>query len=136
MRTSRVLLILLVLAVIIAAGYILIEPTVLDPWRPVTTVSDPAKVNEMTLAFVGAPFPDDYGLLRVPGWVDNKSSQKMRTVTLEIQLLDEKGAKTEKISYDVENIDPMTRKTFDINAGTLPSSRTATISISQVELIK
>jgi hypothetical protein len=135
MRTSRIILIILVLAVIGVGVYVLLTPEALDPFRPATTVTDSEQIDQMALAFVGTPYPDDYSLLRIPGWVDNQSKQKLRTVTLEIQLLDEKGAKKEKITYDVTDVEPNTRTTFDINAGTLPPSRTATVAITKIEAI-
>lgn len=136
MRMGRVPVLLAVVAAILIAGiYLTLRPATLDFLKPTTTINDPGQINKVALGFVGSPFPDDYGILRIPGWVDNRSNKKMRRVTLQIQLLDEKSAKKEKITYVVTDIEPATRKTFDLNAGTLPSSRSATISIQQLEVV-
>jgi len=108
----------------------------IDSFRSTKTVDDEQQISKMALAFVGAPFPDDYNVLRVPGWVDNRSKQDFKTVTIEIQLLDEKKAKKEKVTYEVADVPAGTRKTFDVNAGTLPSTREATIQIVKVEVVQ
>lgn len=136
MRTGRIVMLVLIAVLLAATAYVALNPEVLDVVRPTVTITDPDTVNKSALAFVGTPFPDDYGLLRVPGWVENQTDQKFRSATLQIQLLDEDGTKKEQITYDVENVEPGVRKTFDINAGTLPPSRTATVSITKIEMME
>ena len=136
MRTGRIVLILVGLALVGLVAYVLLTPSALDPFRSTKTINVKAQIDKLTIAFVGAPYPDDYNVLRLPGWIDNKSKQKFRSATVQIQLLDEKGAKKEKITYDVENLDPQTRTTFDINAGTLPATYKAEIQVTKVEVIQ
>ena len=118
------------------AAYFVFAPGAMDPFRSVQRVTDEDKVNEMALAFVSAPYTDDYQVMRVPGWFDNLSKSEMRAARLEIQLLDEDGAKKEKITYDLKDIPAQTRKTFDINAGTISGARDATIKVVWVEVYK
>ena len=116
------------------AAYFVFSPGAMDPFRSVQKVTDEDKVNEMALAFVSAPYTDDYQVMRVPGWFDNLSKSEMRAARLEIQLLDEDGAKKEKITYDLKDIPAGTRKTFDINAGAISGARDATIKVVWVEV--
>lgn len=124
MRLVRLGLVLL-LVVLAAAGC---KPST-------TTITDQEAIAEKAIGFVSVPFQDDYGLLRVPGYVDNLSDSEFRAVTLEITLLDEDGNKKEKITHVLENIPPKTRKTFDLNAGPIPPGRTATIAITSLEVV-
>ncbi len=135
MRTGTIVLLLIAILVAAAGVWAVLTPGALDMLKSSQSVTEAEQIAAVALGWVGSPFPDDYGLLRVPGWVENRSTQKIRSATVEIQLLDEDGNKKEKVSYEVTDIAPGARKTFDINAGTLPSSRTATIAITRVELI-
>jgi hypothetical protein len=123
-----------VVIVVAVAAYFLFVPDAMNVFRSVERITNEEQVNEMALAFVTSPYTDDYDVLRVPGWFDNLSKSEMRAARLEIQLLDEDGAKKEKITYDVQDIPANTRKTFDINAGTISGDRTATIKVVWVEV--
>lgn len=136
MRIGRVLLVLLVIALIALVAYVVMTPEVLQNFRPTKVISDAKQIDKMTLGFVREPYADDYNNLRVPGWIDNRSKQDMKVVSVEIQLLDEKQQKKEKITYDIQNVAAGTRETFDINAGMVPPGRTAQITIKKVEVIE
>lgn len=135
MRLNKIVILIVVLAIIAVAAYLATMTNLLDGLRGSTTVTDPQRVNEMVLAYVGTPFPDDYGLLRVPGWVQNNTGETLKGVTVDVQLFNEDGKREEKVSLTVKDIGPRARKSFDVNAGTLPPSRTATISVGSVEVI-
>lgn len=100
-----------------------------------TTITDQDAIAEKAIGFVSVPYSDDYGLLRVPGYVDNLSDSELRAVTLEITLLDDDGNKKEKITHVLENVPPKTRKTFDVTAGPIPPGRTAIISITSLQVV-
>ncbi|HET6351072.1 MAG TPA: hypothetical protein VFG89_02930 [Coriobacteriia bacterium] len=136
MRIGRVLLILLVVAIIGAVGYVVLNPDIMQSFRPTKAITNQKQIDSMTLGFVREPYSDDYNNLRVPGWVDNRSKQDMKSISVEIQLMDEKQQKKEKITYDIQNVKAGTRQTFDINAGTIPPGRTATIKIKKLEVIQ
>jgi hypothetical protein len=100
------------------------------------TVSDAETINEMAAAYVDRPYPDDYNVTRVPGYVDNISDKTFASVTLEIQLLADDGDKAEVVEHTVEDINPGSRKTFDINAGTIGESRTAQGAIIEIVYVE
>jgi ABC-type glycerol-3-phosphate transport system substrate-binding protein len=101
-----------------------------------TTVTDQTQIGEKAIAFAASPFSDDYGLLRLTGYVDNLSESEFRAVTIEIQLSDADGNKKEKITHTLKDVPAKSRKTFDINAGTLPATRTAAIAITSIEVVQ
>jgi hypothetical protein len=101
-----------------------------------TILTDQDQIAQLAIAFVATPFTDDYGILRVPGYVDNNSDSNFRTVTLEIQLVDADGNKKERATYELQDIAPHNRKTFDLNLGTLPPDRTALVSITSLEVVE
>lgn len=127
MRGARTLILLL--AITIAIGAVGCAPET-------ATITDQEKIAEQAIAFAAPPFADDYGLLRLTGYVDNLSKSDFRAVTIEIQLIDEDGNKKEKITHTLKDIPAGTRKTFDINGGTLPASRKAEIAITSLEVVK
>lgn len=136
-RHKRILvpaIIILVLGGLIA--YLLLTPGAANLLRATETIEDKAVIDTTVIGYVGVTFADDFGYLRVPGYVDNISESEVRSLELEIQLLDAEGNKKEKISHTMESIAPGTRQTYDINAGVLPPDRTATIAITKVEVYR
>jgi len=123
MRTAMILAILLAVTLAVTGCS-----------APTTTLTDQAEIAEKAVAFAANPFSDDYGLLRLTGYVDNLSESEFRAVTIEIRLVDGDGNEKEKITHTLEDVAAGTRKTFDINAGTLPPTRTARIAITSVEV--
>lgn len=132
---------LVIAAVLIGAGvYLYLNPALVEnirnSMRQTTVIEDPAEIDKMVIGFVGSPFVDDYNMLRVPGYVDNNSDSDIKSATLEIQLIDEDGNKKELVEYIMEDIGARSRETYDVNAGTVPADRTATIRIVQLEVYK
>lgn len=138
MRLSWISTVFILVLVLLAAGvaYFYFAPGASNMFRETQTIDDPEVINEMVLGFVSSPFTNDYNVLRVPGWIDNNSGSEIRAASIEIQLFDEDGNKKELIEYVVEDIQPNSRKTFDLNAGTIPASRTAQIQIVGLEVYK
>lgn len=136
MKFAHALLLLILVVVIAAAAYLFLAPGATDFLKPAKTITKPEEVNETVIAFVGAPYKDDYGTLRVPGYVDNLTKSEIRAATLRIQLLDNKGNKKEKITQVVTDIRPSSRKTFDINVGTKNEDRKPSVSVTKVEVVQ
>lgn len=109
---------------------------VIDQFRSTKTIKDEKVINKTVIAFVNEPQVDNYNLLRVPGWIDNQSGKQLRSATLLIQLSDGDGNKREKITYEVLDLAPKSRKTFDINAGVIPPDRKATVEVTQIEVFE
>lgn len=136
MRFGRLLLLIGLVVLIAALVYVILTPGALNMLRGSVEYTDQAEIDARVIAFVSNPFTDDYGLLRVPGYVDNLTESELRAVTLQIQLVDEAGTKRESITYVVKDVPPSSRKTFDLNAGTLPTKRTATIEVTTLEVYR
>lgn len=136
MRASRITLVTVLVLVVAAVAYVALTPGLIDSLRPADTVKDEATINKTVLAFVQEPQTDNYSLARVPGWIDNQSNKKIRSATLLIQLFDGDGNRREKITYEVVNLEPKSRKTFDINAGTIPPDRKATVNVTEIEVVR
>lgn len=128
----------IVVAILAGVGvYLMINPDIVDnvkdSFRGTETISEKEQIDGMVIAFVGSPFQDDYNMLRVPGYLDNNSESDIKSASIQIQLLDEAGNKKELIDYVIEDITAKSRETYDVNAGTIPPDRTATIQV--VELV-
>lgn len=138
MRLSWISVVLILVLVLLVAGvaYFYFAPGASNILRETQVIEDPEVVNEMVLGYVSSPFTNDYNVLRIPGWLDNNSESEIRAATIQIQLTDEEGNKKELIDFTVEDIAPNSRKTFDVNGGTIPGTRTATIEIVELEVYK
>lgn len=138
MRLSWVSVAVILILVLLAAGiaYFYFAPGASNAFRETEVIEDPEVINEMVLGYVGPPFTNDYNVLRIPGWIDNNSESEIRAATIQIQLVDEDGNKQELVDYVVEELAPHSRKTFDINGGTIPPGRNATIQILELEVYK
>lgn len=99
-----------------------------------TAVTDQDRIAKMAVGFVNEPYLDDYGMTRIAGWVQNRSGDRLETVTLAITLLDDKGNKREKVTYEVHDVEPGKRVTFDANAGSIAGSRLAKVAIARMEV--
>jgi len=135
-RTRFIVPAVIILALLGVAGYLVFTPGATDMFRGTTVIEDKATIDTTVIAFVGNPYPDDFGYLRVPGYIDNVSNSEVRAVTLEIQLLDADFNKKEKIETTVEGIPAGGRKTYDINVGVVPVDRQAEIAVVKVEVYK
>ncbi len=124
-----------VIAVLVAVvAALLLVPNATQIFQRKSVVTDQAKINKLVLGYVGAPYPDDYNVLRVPGWVDNLTTQRIVSATLEIQLLDKDGNRKELVQYEVDDIAARSRKSFNANGATFTQPRTATIKITRLEV--
>ncbi|MCZ7661568.1 MAG: hypothetical protein M5U22_00790 [Thermoleophilia bacterium] len=94
-----------------------------------TEITDPAQIDTVAVAFVQNPYTDDYEITRIAGYLDNLGDKTIVSAALEIQLLGKDGGKDELVQYEVLNVPPHTRKSFDANAGTIPGPRTAEVKI-------
>ncbi len=138
MRLSWISITFILVLILLVAGvaYFYFAPGASNALRETQVIDDPAVVNEMVLGYVSAPFTNDYNVLRIPGWIDNNSESEIRAATIQIQLMDEDGNKKELIDLTVDDIAPNSRKTFDVNGGTIPGTRTAQIIILELEVYK
>ncbi|MHB9148474.1 MAG: hypothetical protein ACYC33_00065 [Thermoleophilia bacterium] len=101
---------------------------------PTTAITDPAQIDEIAVAFVQNPYNDDYGMMRIVGYLDNFGSSTIVSATLEIQLLGDDGGKKELVTYEVADVAPGARRTFDANAGTIDGSRTVNVKIAELRV--
>lgn len=132
----RTFYVVLAVVLVVLAGIVLYLVFADSPAIEQTeVVTDQAAIDSTTVAFVSPPFLDDYGTMRVPGYVDNVSSQTVRLATLEITLLDEDGNLEEVVIHEVADVPAGGRKTFDVNAGTIAGSRTAIVAVTRVEVV-
>jgi len=125
---------LIILALAGALAYLMLKPGATDVFRTTTAIEDPATIDATVIGFAGATYADDFGYLRLPGYVDNISDSDVRSVSIQIQLSDADGNKMELIEHTAKDIPAKTRQTFDINAGVLPPDRVATIAIVKIEV--
>jgi hypothetical protein len=135
MRGLRVLIVLIVIAVAGGAVYFILGDDVAAMLESTSVVTDEKAIDETVVAFVRNPFEDDYGIMRLAGYVENKSKKPLAEVSLEIQLLDGDGNKKELVKYRVENVQPSSRKPFDANAGTIQGDRRAQIKVVSLEML-
>jgi hypothetical protein len=129
------ILAIVMLALVGTIGYLLLAPGAADLLAPTETITDPDRLESVAVSFVQTPFPNDYDTVRVPGWVDNVSTTKIRSVTLEVQLIDQDGSRRELITHVVKDLEAGTRRSFDVNAGTLVGPRTAEVRVVEAVVI-
>jgi hypothetical protein len=135
MRRPVVVLIALVVLLAAAAGVLLMKPGVLNDLRPKQAVTDEKTVNEMVTVFVRNPYKDDYGMLRLPGHVDNLTASDIASVRLEVTLYED-GERREVVEYVVNDVPAKKRRTFDANAGAIPGMRTAKVQVKAIEVYR
>lgn len=99
-------------------------------------IKDAKTIPKSAIAFVRNPYKDDYGMSRVSGYVQNRTGTKIVNARLDIQLSDSAGNKKELIKYQVKDILPYSRKSFDANAGPLGGARRADVKIVEIEVAK
>ncbi|HEY3318399.1 MAG TPA: FxLYD domain-containing protein [Coriobacteriia bacterium] len=129
-----ILLSVVVVALVGLVGYVLLVPNATEVFAKKTTVTDPTTIAKLTLGFVQNPYPDDYNVMRIPGWIDNRGNQRIVTADVEIQLLDQGGNRKELVKYQVTDIAPRSRKSFDANGGNFNAPRTAKVKIVKLEV--
>ena len=115
--------------VLVIAGYLLFVPGAASILGAKTEVTNPIKIAQLTVGFVENPYPDDYNVMRIPGWVENLSNKRIISADLEIQLLDSDGNRKELIKYTVNDIASGARKTFDANGGAFSGPRNSKVKI-------
>lgn len=99
-----------------------------------TLTQDAEEISKRALAYSGAPYRDDYGNTRVPGYVDNNGDRRLVKVNLIIDLLDDAGNRKERIQYTVDDIAAGERKWFDVDAGSWAGPRKPTITVESIEV--
>ncbi len=134
MRPLHAFLGILALALLGTAGWLYMNSG--DVLVETTTITERETIDETVLGFVAVPYIDDYGNLRVPGYLDNLSGSDIRSARLEIDLLDDTGDLGETVLHTLENVPAGSRKTFDINAGTIGESRRAEIEVLEIEVVR
>ena len=87
-RSNMIVWLLAILALAGVAAYLLMNPQAIDMFRPTKTIEDKKVIDATVIAFAGSPYSDDFGYLRVPGYVDNISKSEVKSVSLKIQLSD------------------------------------------------
>lgn len=131
-----ILLLLLVLVVGVALAAVLIRPDLtVDRLRQRVAVEGEEQINSTVRVFVRNPYKDDYGVSRIPGYVDNLSTAHVASVTMKITLY-EKEDRKEVVTYEVLDVPANARKTFDANAGIIGGARTAQVEVQGVEVFK
>lgn len=135
MRRSVVVLLVLVILLAAAAGVLLMKPRVLNDLRAKQTITDEKTVNKMVTVFVRNPYKDDYGMLRLPGYVDNLTGTDIASVRLEMTLYED-GERREVVEYVVTDVPAKKRRTFDANAGAIPGMRTAKVQVKAIEVYR
>lgn len=136
MRKLLMLSVVLVLGVGAAWAYVAFAPAVRASMQPTALIEDQEQIDEQVLVFVRNPYKDDYQLSRLPGYLDNKGDRRILRATLEIELRDSSGNRKEIVSYEVHDIEPGTRKTFDANAGAIDGPRQAAVRVSELEVVQ
>lgn len=136
MRPILVVLFALIALLAAAAGYFVLVPDATDFLDTTVIVADAKSVGKTVVAYAGQPYRDDYQAIHVNGHVDNLSDKEVRNVKLEIQLVTVEGAKKEKISYVVDKVEPKSRKTYDVNVGTIKGERTPKIKVLSIEVVQ
>lgn len=100
------------------------------------TVEDEAEIAARALAFVQPPYRDNYGNMRLAGYVDNLGDRTFVTATLMIELRDREGNRTAQIEHVVPNVPAGERKWFDLDAGTYTEPQAPTISVESLEMAR
>lgn len=135
-RAVFVLVIVLIVAIVGVGAYAFLFRGSSEGSGPAKVITDQNIIAKTTLGFVQLPYKDDYGVTRLSGYFDNLGKTTIQTADIEIQLFDSDGNRKELVKYQVHDIKPQTRKSFDANAGALQDSRTATIKVARIEVIE
>jgi hypothetical protein len=135
MRKTYVVLAIVASLLVAALAYLALAPGAENLFRSAHTVTDPALVKKSVVVFVRNPYKDDYGVTRIPGYIDNVGRQDIASVDVEIQLYDGEKRK-ELVKYTVEDVKAGARKTFDANAGLIDIGREARIKIKALEVYR
>jgi hypothetical protein len=101
---------------------------------PAVAVVDPAEIDATAIAFVQNPYTDDYDMTRIAGYLQNLSEKTIASASIEIQLLGKDGGKDELIKYEVLDVPPGSRKSFDANAGSISGPRTSEVTIVALQV--
>ncbi len=128
-----VLLLVVILAVAVVIGLSAIRS---KDGGKTEVIKDQKVIAKSVVAFVRNPYKDDYDISRIVGYVENRGRGKLVRAHLEIQLLDKDGNKKELVKYDVTDVPPMSRRSFDANAGGLSGDRRAAAKITEIEVVK
>lgn len=132
---KRIVLLGAVVTVLVAAvAFFLFVPQAAEVFTSKRTVTDKAQIAQISLGFVQNPYPDDYNVMRIPGWLENRGDKRIVSADIEIQLLDDGGNRKELVKYTVTDIKPRSRKTFDANAGNFNGPRKTQIKIVKLEV--
>ncbi len=99
-------------------------------------ITDEAKVNKSALAFVQPAYRDDYGNMRIAGYVDNLGDRHLVAANLVIELRDEEGNRSAVIEHSVKSIPPRQRRWFDIDSGTWQGPQSTTIAVESIEVAR
>lgn len=133
----RVVFAVVLVLALVAGGvaiYSILGPDIAAMSEGSTAVTDADQVNEMVTVFVRNPYQDDYGVVRLPGYVENKSDKSLAAVEMDIQLTDGEGNNKELFSYKVEDVPAGARKSFDANAGPISDDRMAEVTVTAVHV--
>lgn len=135
MRRTVVVLVVAVAVLASAAAVLALRPDLVRSARPKQAVTDEKAMNEMVSVFVRNPYKDDYGMLRLPGYVDNLTGSDIASVKLEMTLY-ENGERREVVEYVVRDVPAKSRRSFDANGGAIPGMRTAQVRVVAVEVYR
>lgn len=136
MRRSYIFLGIVILILGVGVIYLTSAPQAMDFFKSKRTVTKPAEAGQLARGWVGSPYVDDYGMTRIPGYLDNISKNELANARIEIQLTDSSGNRKEIVKYTVESVPSGKRRTFDANAGALDGPRDATVILKSVEVVK
>ena len=99
-------------------------------------VEDEAEIAERALAFVQPPYRDNYGNMRIAGYVDNLGDRAFVSATLSIELRDGEGNRTATIEHVVPDVAAGKRTWFDLDAGTFEEPQSPTVAVMSLELAR
>ena len=138
MRTFYILLGIVAVLAIVAVAVMIVGPTL---QRDATVgdgvvITDEAEVNAHALAFVQPAYRDDYGNVRLAGYVDNLGGATLIAANIEIELRNESGDRTALVAHSVTSIPPGQRKWFDIDQGTWTGPQQSTIKVTSIEVAR
>ena len=134
MRFGRIALVVVVVLAVAAAAYYFILGSGADLFAPTSTITESrGDLAKRPSASSSLPYKDDYGMTRVAGYIDNQLGKELKAVQVEVRLLDDKNNKRELLRYEVTDVAPRSRKSFDVNAGAITGTRKAEIKVVKIE---
>ena len=77
MKRSYVVIGIVIVLVAGVVGYLLLVPGASDFLAKTQIIEDQAQIDEMALAYIAQPYPDDYNTTRIPGYLDNRSERSL-----------------------------------------------------------